>query len=64
MKTTLNINDNLLNQAMMLTGISQKTLLVQKGLEALVVQKNAERLANLGGIQPKLQTIPRRKNNL
>lgn len=51
MKTTLNIDDDLLKNASRLTGISQKTVLVRMGLEALVARESARRLAELGGTE-------------
>jgi Arc/MetJ family transcription regulator len=61
MKTTLNIEDTLIDQAMKLTGIKEKTALVKLGLEALIARESARRLAKLGGTQKHLLTIPRRK---
>ena len=62
MKTTLNIDDQILKKASRLTGISEKTTLVRKGLEALIAQESAKRLADLGGTEKKLKSIPRRKS--
>ena len=62
MKTTLNIDDQILSKASRLTGISEKTTLVRKGLEALIAQESAKRLATLGGSEKKLKSIPRRKS--
>jgi len=62
MKTTLNIDDQILKKASRLTGISEKTTLVRKGLEALIAQESAKRLAALGGSERKLNSIPRRKS--
>lgn len=61
-KTTLNIDDQLLRKASRLTGISEKTTLVRQGLEALIAQESAKRLAALGGSEKKLKGIPRRKS--
>ena len=61
MRTTLNIEDNLIDQAAKITGIKEKTTLVKLGLEALIARESARRLARLGGTQKQLQTIPRRK---
>lgn len=63
MKTTLNIDDKILLKASRLTGISEKTTLVRMGLEALIAQESANRLAALGGSEKKLKNIPRRKSN-
>jgi Arc/MetJ family transcription regulator len=62
MKTTLNIDDQIFRKASRLTGISEKTTLVRKGLEALIAQESAKRLAALGGSEKKLKSIPRRKS--
>ncbi len=61
MRTTLNIEDTLIDKATKLTGIKEKTALVKLGLEALIARESARRLAKLGGTQKQLQTIPRRK---
>jgi Arc/MetJ family transcription regulator len=61
MRTTLNIEDNLIDKATKITGIKEKTALVKLGLEALIARESARRLAKLGGTQKHLQTIPRRK---
>jgi Arc/MetJ family transcription regulator len=62
MKTTLNIDDAVLAEAMRLTGISEKTALVHAGLQALVARESARRLAALGGSDTKLSPIPRRRS--
>jgi Arc/MetJ family transcription regulator len=64
MKTTLNIEDDLMDKASKLTGIKEKTALVKLGLEALIARESARRLAKLGGTQKQLQAIPRRKGAL
>ena len=61
MRTTLNIDDELLLKAQQLTGIQEKTALVLSGLEALIARESARRLAKLGGTDPKLKDIPRRR---
>ncbi len=62
MKTTLNIDDGLLRSAASLTGISEKTALVRMGLEALVARESARRLAALGGTEPRLRPVRRRRS--
>ena len=62
MKTTLNIDDELLVKAQQVTGIIDKTTLVRKGLNTLIEQESARRLARLGGTEPELQPIPRRQS--
>ena len=61
MRTTLNIDDELLAKAAELTGIKEKTSLVKFGLEALIARESAKRLAALGGTEKNLGTIPRRR---
>jgi hypothetical protein len=61
MRTTLNIEDNLIDKASDLTGIKEKTALVKLGLEALIARESARRLAKLGGTQKQLNGIPRRR---
>ena len=61
MRTTLNIDDQILKKASKLTGISEKTALVRLGLEALIAQESAKRLAALGGSEKDIKDIPRRK---
>jgi Arc/MetJ family transcription regulator len=61
MRTTLNIDDALLDRAAKLTGTTEKTSLVRKGLEALVALESARRLAVLGGSEKKLRPTPRRR---
>ena len=61
MRTTLNIEDDLIEKAAEITGIKEKTTLVKLGLEALITTQSARRLAKLGKTQKQLQNIPRRK---
>ncbi len=61
MRTTLNIEDQLLKKASQLTGISEKTALVSAGLKTLIALENSNRLAHLGVTEKKLKLIPRRR---
>jgi Arc/MetJ family transcription regulator len=61
MRTTLIIDDALIERARELTGIHEKTALVRAGLEALIAREAGKRLAALGGTQPDLESIPRRR---
>jgi Arc/MetJ family transcription regulator len=61
MRTTLIIDQELLDRARQLTGIQEKTALVRAGLQALIAQEAAKRLGALGGAEPKLRSIPRRR---
>ncbi|NOX27455.1 MAG: type II toxin-antitoxin system VapB family antitoxin [Gammaproteobacteria bacterium] len=62
MRTTLNIDDLLYEQAVELTGISEKTALLREGLKALIERESARRLARLGGSEPALESIRRRRS--
>ena len=62
MRTTLNLDDDLLEEAQRLTGVSEKTALVRAALEALIERESARRLARLGGSEPALAPIPRRQS--
>jgi Arc/MetJ family transcription regulator len=61
MRTTLNIEDALLDRAAKLSGVHQKTELVRLGLEALIARESAKRLAKLGGAEKRLKTPRRRR---
>jgi len=61
MRTTINIEDELLKKASKLTGVKGKTSLVKLGLEALIAIESSKRLARLGGTEKALKMIPRRR---
>jgi Arc/MetJ family transcription regulator len=62
MRTTLNIDAELLEKAGKLTGVSEKTALVRMGLESLIALQSSRRLAKLGGTEPRLKSAPRRRS--
>jgi Arc/MetJ family transcription regulator len=62
MRTTINIEEQLLKKASELTGVREKTSLVRLGLEALIARESSIRLAKLGGTEKELKTIPRRRS--
>jgi Arc/MetJ family transcription regulator len=62
MRTTLNIDDTLLEKAARLSGVDEKTSLVRLGLEALIARESARRLADLGGTEKKLRNVRRRRS--
>jgi Arc/MetJ family transcription regulator len=62
MRTTLNIDETLIHEAMKLTGVKEKTSLVRMGLEALIAKESARRLADLAGTERGLIPIPRRRS--
>ena len=61
MRVVLDIDDLLVKEASRLTGIGDRAALVSEGLRALIERESARRLASLGGSEPGLQYVPRRK---
>ena len=61
MRTTVNLDESLLNEAQRLTGLTQRAALIQEGLKALIARESARRLALLGGSEPQVESIPRRR---
>lgn len=61
MRTTLNIEDALIEKAAKLTGVTEKTSLVRLGLQALIARESAVRLAELGGTEKELGSVWRRR---
>lgn len=61
MRVTLTLDDDLMAQARDLTGVRQTSALVREALKALIERESARRLARLGGSQPHLADIPRRR---
>jgi len=61
MRSTLNIDDHLIDEARRLTGIKEKTALIRAGLEALIAREAGRRLAALGGTQLDFRAAPRRR---
>ncbi|MBQ9350739.1 type II toxin-antitoxin system VapB family antitoxin [Phyllobacterium sp.] len=61
MRTTLALDDELIAKAQDFTGLHEKSALVREALKALIERESARRLALLGGSEPGLNTIPRRR---
>ncbi len=61
MRTTVNLDETLLSKAMKLTGPLDRSTLLQESLKALIERESARRLAKLGGTQPRLKVVPRRR---
>jgi Arc/MetJ family transcription regulator len=61
MRTTINLDDELVEEARRITGVEERTALVHEGLRALIERESARRLARLGGSQPGLRVPPRRR---
>jgi len=60
-RTTININDELLEEARRITGVERRTDLIHEGLRALIERESARRLARLGGSEAQLRSVPRRR---
>ena len=62
MRTTIALDDNLVEKAQALTGTTEKTTLIREALKALIQRESAKRLALLGGSEPLLDNVPRRQS--
>ena len=63
MRTTVNIDDQLLAEAQRITGMAGKAALVREGLRALIERESARRLARLGATEPQLNPVSRRQSD-
>lgn len=63
LRTTVNIDDELLSEAQRMTGVAEKTTLIREGLRALIERESARRLARLGGSDSTLRPVPRRQSD-
>ena len=63
MRTTLNIDDELMEEARRISGLTEKTAVVREGLMALIERDSARRLARLGASEPHLKPTPRRRSS-
>jgi len=61
MRTTLNIDDRLLDEARRVTGVREKTAVIELGLRKLVEEAARRRLAALGGRIPSARAPRRRR---
>ena len=62
MRTTIAIDDELFAKAQEYTGLQEKSALVREALKALVEREAARRLARLGGTEPQLRPVRRRRS--
>jgi Arc/MetJ family transcription regulator len=60
-RTAINLDEQLLSEAQRVTGMNERTALIHEGLRALIERESARRLARLGGSEPQLRSIPRRR---
>lgn len=61
MRTTLILDDALMEKARSLTGLAEKTAVVHAGLRALIAQQSALRLAEMGGTDERVRAPRRRR---
>lgn len=61
MRTTLNIDHELVAEARKVTGVEDTATLMNDGLRALIERESTRRLARVGGSQPQLSPVPRRR---
>ena len=61
MRTTVILDERLVSEAQELTGMKGRTALIHAGLKALIERESAKRLAKLGGSNPDLESLPRRR---
>jgi Arc/MetJ family transcription regulator len=62
MRTTINLDEALLEEAQRITGLTERTALIREGLKALIERESARRLARLGGSEPQVKPVPRRRS--
>jgi Arc/MetJ family transcription regulator len=62
MRTTINLDQALLDEAQRITGLTERTALSREGLKALIERESARRLARLGGSEPQVKPVPRRRS--
>ncbi len=63
MRTTVALDDELIAEAQRLTGTRERSALVRQALHALIERESALRLARLGGSEPALSEVPRRRSD-
>ncbi|PWB58460.1 MAG: DUF2191 domain-containing protein [Nitrosomonadales bacterium] len=61
MRTTVTLDDALLSRAQNLSGLKDRGTLLKEALRALIERESARRLIRLGGTEPQIEDIPRRR---
>ncbi len=64
MRSTINLDDNLMERAKSLTGTKETAALVRQALETLVRVESGKRLIALGGTMPEADLTPRRRSEV
>lgn len=62
MRSTINIDDSLLERARSLTGTRETAALIRQALETLIRVEAGKRLVALGGTMPDAAAAPRRRS--
>ena len=62
MRTTVSLDEGLLEQAASLSGLQERSALLREALSALIQRESARRLARLGGTEEQLKPPPRRRS--
>ena len=62
MRTTINLDETLFEEAQRMSGLTERTAVIREGLKALIERESARRLARLGGSEPQVKPIPRRRS--
>jgi Arc/MetJ family transcription regulator len=61
MRTTVTLDETLLSRAQLLSGVQERSALLKEALNALIQRESARRLARLGGTDPQLESVARRR---
>jgi Arc/MetJ family transcription regulator len=61
MRTTVTIDDKLMESAIEISGITDKAALLKAALNVLIHHEASRRLALLGGSEPGIKAAPRRR---
>ena len=61
MRTTIALDDDLIAKVQAYTGLTEKSAMIREALKALIERESARRLARLGGSEPDLKDVPRRR---
>jgi len=63
MRTTINLDEQLIEEAQRMTGTRERTALIHDGLRALIARESSRRLAKLGGSDPGAKAPRRRRSS-
>ena len=64
MRTTVTLDEALLTRAQHLSGVEERSALLKEALNALIQRESARRLARLGGTEPQLENVARRREGV